>query len=102
MDANMNAQVGLTSPGIIGMMYVTLTYTKHLPYLTEEVARMGPIGVAKHLTHFFQEIQLYKLVVKSYQIHYGAPGEGLILLISYGYINYSDLMAIKNQQKWPY
>ena len=63
--ANMNAQVGLTSPGLIGadVCHLNLHKTFAIPHGGGGPG-MGPIGVAKHLSLFFQEILLLKLVEK--------------------------------------
>ena len=87
--ANMNAQVGLTSPGNIGadVCHLNLHKTFAIPHGGGGPG-MGPIGVAAHLAPFLPGHP----VVKSggeYGIHAvsAAPfGSALILLISYGYI----------------
>ena len=87
--ANMNAQVGLTSPGIIGadVCHLNLHKTFAIPHGGGGPG-MGPIGVAKHLTPFLPGNPIIKTggekAIKSIN---GAPwGSALILLISYGYI----------------
>ncbi len=87
--ANMNAQVGLTSPGNIGadVCHLNLHKTFAIPHGGGGPG-MGPIGVAAHLAPFLPGHP----VVKSggeHGIHAvsAAPfGSALILLISYGYI----------------
>jgi glycine dehydrogenase len=87
--ANMNAQVGLTSPGNIGadVCHLNLHKTFAIPHGGGGPG-MGPIGVAKQLVPFLPN---HPLVSTSGEqgIHAvsAAPyGSALILLISYGYI----------------
>jgi len=87
--ANMNAQVGLTSPGNIGadVCHLNLHKTFAIPHGGGGPG-MGPIGVAAHLAPFLPK---HPLVTTggAQGIHAvsAAPyGSALILLISYGYI----------------
>jgi glycine dehydrogenase len=87
--ANMNAQVGLTSPGNIGadVCHLNLHKTFAIPHGGGGPG-VGPIGVAKHLTKFLPGNPLVacggESAISSIS---GAPyGSGLILLISYAYI----------------
>lgn len=87
--ANMNAQVGLTSPGNIGadVCHLNLHKTFAIPHGGGGPG-MGPIGVAKHLVPFLPNHALVK-TGGAQGIHAvsAAPyGSALILLISYGYI----------------
>ena len=87
--ANMNAQVGLTSPGSIGadVCHLNLHKTFAIPHGGGGPG-MGPIGVAKHLAPFLPGHTLFKTGGEQ-GIHAvsAAPfGSALILLISYGYI----------------
>jgi len=87
--ANMNAQVGLTSPGNIGadVCHLNLHKTFAIPHGGGGPGA-GPIGVAAHLTPFLPSHPLVK-VGGTQGIHAvsAAPyGSALILLISYGYI----------------
>jgi glycine dehydrogenase len=87
--ANMNAQVGLTSPGNIGadVCHLNLHKTFAIPHGGGGPG-MGPIGVAKHLVPFLPGHSLVK-TGGDQGIHAvsAAPyGSALILLISYGYI----------------
>ena len=87
--ANMNAQVGLTSPGNIGadVCHLNLHKTFAIPHGGGGPG-MGPIGVAKHLVPFLPGHTLVK-TGGAQGIHAvsAAPfGSALILLISYGYI----------------
>lgn len=87
--ANMNAQVGLTSPGNIGadVCHLNLHKTFAIPHGGGGPG-MGPIGVAKQLAPFLPSHPLVKTGGEQ-GIHAvsAAPfGSALILLISYGYI----------------
>ena len=87
--ANMNAQVGLTSPGNIGadVCHLNLHKTFAIPHGGGGPG-MGPIGVAKHLAPFLPGSELVKTGgEKAIHAVSAAPfGSALILLISYGYI----------------
>jgi len=87
--ANMNAQVGLTSPGSIGadVCHLNLHKTFAIPHGGGGPG-MGPIGVAKHLVEFLPSHPVIKIGgAKSITAVSAAPyGSSLILLISYGYI----------------
>jgi len=87
--ANMNAQVGLTSPGNIGadVCHLNLHKTFAIPHGGGGPG-MGPIGVAKHLVEFLPSHPVIKIGgEKSITAVSAAPyGSSLILLISYGYI----------------
>ena len=96
--ANMNAQVGLTSPGLIGadVCHLNLHKTFAIPHGGGGPG-MGPIGVAKHLTPFLPGNPIIKTggnkAIKSIN---GAPwGSALILLISYGYIKMLGASGLK-------
>ena len=87
--ANMNAQVGLTSPGNIGadVCHLNLHKTFAIPHGGGGPG-MGPIGVAKQLVPFLPSHVLVKTGgEKGISAVSAAPfGSSLILLISYGYI----------------
>ncbi|MBK9161580.1 MAG: aminomethyl-transferring glycine dehydrogenase [Nitrosomonadales bacterium] len=87
--ANMNAQVGLTSPGNIGadVCHLNLHKTFAIPHGGGGPGA-GPIGVAAHLAPFLPSHPVVK-VGGTQGIHAvsAAPyGSALILLISYGYV----------------
>lgn len=87
--ANMNAQVGLTNPAIIGadVCHLNLHKTFAIPHGGGGPG-VGPIGVAKHLTPFLPS-HPYHQVSSGQGISpvSAAPfGSALILLISYGYV----------------
>jgi glycine dehydrogenase len=87
--ANMNAQVGLTSPGNIGadVCHLNLHKTFAIPHGGGGPG-MGPIGVAKQLVPFLPSHTLVKTGGdQGISAVSAAPfGSSLILLISYGYI----------------
>jgi len=87
--ANMNAQVGLTSPATIGadVCHLNLHKTFAIPHGGGGPG-MGPIGVAKHLVPFLPGHPLAKVGGdKAIPPVSAAPwGSASILLISYGYI----------------
>mgnify|MGYP006080804675 CR=1 FL=1 len=87
--ANMNAQVGLTNPGIIGadVCHLNLHKTFAIPHGGGGPG-VGPIGVAKHLTPFLPRHPFVKTGgLTGISPVSGAPfGSSLILLISYGYV----------------
>lgn len=87
--ANMNAQVGLTSPGNIGadVCHLNLHKTFAIPHGGGGPG-MGPIGVAKQLVPFLPSHVMVKTGGdKGISAVSAAPfGSSLILLISYGYI----------------
>ena len=87
--ANMNAQVGLTSPASIGadVCHLNLHKTFSIPHGGGGPG-MGPIGVARHLAPFLPGHPLIRSGGEQ-AIHAvsAAPwGSASILLISYGYI----------------
>ncbi|MCC6252215.1 MAG: aminomethyl-transferring glycine dehydrogenase [Bacteroidia bacterium] len=87
--ANMNAQVGLTSPGTIGadVCHLNLHKTFAIPHGGGGPG-MGPIGVAAHLVPFLPgHVYVKTGGNKAINAVSAAPfGSALILLISYGYI----------------
>jgi glycine dehydrogenase len=87
--ANMNAQVGLTSPAAIGadVCHLNLHKTFAIPHGGGGPG-MGPIGVARHLAPFLPGHPLARVGgEKAIAPVSAAPwGSASILLISYGYI----------------
>lgn len=87
--ANMNAQVGLTSPGRIGadVCHLNLHKTFAIPHGGGGPG-MGPIGVVEKLAPYLPSNPLVKTGgEKAISAISSAPfGSALILLISYGYI----------------
>ena len=87
--ANMNAQVGLTNPGIIGadVCHLNLHKTFAIPHGGGGPG-VGPIGVAKHLAPFLPKHPLVQTGGKGgIDPVASAPfGSASILTISYGYI----------------
>ncbi len=100
--ANMNAQVGLTSPGNIGadVCHLNLHKTFAIPHGGGGPG-MGPIGVAAHLAPYLPG---HPVVAtggsKSIPAVSAAPwGSALILLISYGYIKMLGAEGVTNSTK---
>jgi glycine dehydrogenase len=87
--ANMNAQVGLTSPGNIGadVCHLNLHKTFAIPHGGGGPG-MGPIGVAKQLVPFLPSHAVIKTGGEQgiHAVSAAPYGSALILLISYGYI----------------
>jgi len=87
--ANMNAQVGLTSPGMIGadVCHLNLHKTFCIPHGGGGPG-VGPIGVAAHLAPFLPGHSVVKMADdKAMSAVSAAPwGSASILLISYAYI----------------
>jgi glycine dehydrogenase len=87
--ANMNAQVGLTSPGIIGadVCHLNLHKTFAIPHGGGGPG-MGPICVAKHLADFLPVHPVVKTGgAKGKSVVASAPwGSASILVISHAYI----------------
>ena len=87
--ANMNAQVGLTSPGNIGadVCHLNLHKTFAIPHGGGGPG-MGPIGVASHLVPFLPSHPVVKTGGEQgiHAVSAAPYGSALILLISYGYI----------------
>ncbi len=96
--ANMNAQVGLTSPGAIGadVCHLNLHKTFAIPHGGGGPG-MGPIGVAEHLAQFLPGHPHVKTGGKNpiSPISAAPFGSGLILIISYGYIKMLGAKGLK-------
>ncbi|GEP89661.1 glycine dehydrogenase [Chitinophaga terrae (ex Kim and Jung 2007)] len=96
--ANMNAQVGLTSPGKIGadVCHLNLHKTFAIPHGGGGPG-MGPICVAKHLINYLPN-HVSNNVEHTPGIHAVSStpyGSSLILLISYGYIKLLGCNGLK-------
>ena len=87
--ANMNAQVGLTSPGLIGadVCHLNLHKTFAIPHGGGGPG-MGPICVKAHLAPFLPTNPIIKMGGEKadYAISAAPYGSALVLLISYAYI----------------
>ncbi|MCR6721231.1 MAG: aminomethyl-transferring glycine dehydrogenase [Chitinophagaceae bacterium] len=86
--ANMNAQVGLTAPGLIGadVCHLNLHKTFAIPHGGGGPG-MGPICVKSHLAPFLPgHVSLNNGIVGNTAVSAAAYGSASILLISYGYI----------------
>ena len=104
--ANMNAQVGITNPALIGadVCHLNLHKTFAIPHGGGGPG-MGPIGVVKHLKPFLPNNPLVKMGGERGMSISSAPwGSALVLSISYAYIKmlgteglkYSTEIAILN------
>ncbi len=101
--ANMNAQVGLTSPAAIGadVCHLNLHKTFCIPHGGGGPG-MGPIGVAKHLVPFLPGHAVVKMGdEKSISAVSSAPwGSASILLISHAYIAMMGGDGLTNATKY--
>ncbi|MDZ4667163.1 MAG: aminomethyl-transferring glycine dehydrogenase [bacterium] len=102
--ANMNAQVGLTSPAIIGadVCHLNLHKTFCIPHGGGGPG-MGPIGVAKHLVPFLPGHVVVDMGGGSQAMSAvsAAPwGSASILLISYAYIKMMGTEGLENATKY--
>ncbi|SMO91446.1 aminomethyl-transferring glycine dehydrogenase [Gracilimonas mengyeensis] len=101
--ANMNAQVGLTSPGEIGadVCHLNLHKTFCIPHGGGGPG-MGPIGVAKHLTPFLPSHSVVKTGgEKGVDAISAAPwGSASILTISYAYIRLMGANGLTDATKY--
>jgi glycine dehydrogenase len=101
--ANMNAQVGLTSPATIGadVCHLNLHKTFAIPHGGGGPG-MGPIGVAKHLAPFLPGHPLTTVGgEKAIAPVSAAPwGSASILLISYGYIRMLGAAGVTDATKF--
>jgi glycine dehydrogenase len=100
--ANMNAQVGLTSPAAIGadVCHLNLHKTFAIPHGGGGPG-MGPIGVAKHLAPFLPGHPVIRVGGRdAIRAVSAAPwGSASILLISYGYIRMLGADGMTNATK---
>jgi glycine dehydrogenase len=102
--ANMNAQVGLTSPANIGadVCHLNLHKTFCIPHGGGGPG-MGPIGVAKHLVPFLPGHAVVDMGGGSQSMTAvsAAPwGSASILLISYAYIRMMGAEGLENATKY--
>ncbi len=101
--ANMNAQVGLTSPSQIGadVNHINLHKTFSIPHGGGGPG-MGPICVAKHLAPYLPGHSIIELgTEKSVNaVSSAAWGSASILLISYGYIRMLGAMGCKEATEY--
>jgi glycine dehydrogenase len=101
--ANMNAQVGLTSPGMIGadVCHLNLHKTFCIPHGGGGPG-MGPIGVAKHLAPYLPGHAVVNMgPEKAMHAVSAAPwGSASILLISYAYIKMMGGAGLTNATKY--
>ncbi len=97
--ANMNAQVGYTSPGLIGadVCHLNLHKTFAIPHGGGGPG-VGPICVAEHLKPFLPSNPIVKVGgAQGIEAISSAPyGSALILLISYSYIKMLGSKGLKN------
>ena len=101
--ANMNAQVGLTSPGNIGadVCHLNLHKTFAIPHGGGGPG-MGPIGVAAHLVPFLPGHAVVKVggAQAIPAVSAAQYGSALILLISYGYIKMLGGQGLTDSTKY--
>jgi glycine dehydrogenase len=85
--ANMNAQVGLTSPGFIGadVCHLNLHKTFAIPHGGGGPGE-GPICVAEHLLTFLPSHPIVKVGGEGSAVSASPYGSAFILAITYGYI----------------
>jgi len=102
--ANMNAQVGLTAPGLIGadVCHLNLHKTFAIPHGGGGPG-MGPICVKKHLADFLSghvEIKNKKAHGRSNAVSAAPYGSASILLISYAYIRMLGNEGVKTATEY--
>jgi glycine dehydrogenase len=100
--ANMNAQVGLTSPGLIGadVCHLNLHKTFAIPHGGGGPG-MGPICVKKHLAPFLpQHIHSNETNNNNNAVSAAQFGSASILLISYAYIRMLGAIGVTNSTKY--
>lgn len=101
--ANMNAQVGLTSPGNIGadVCHLNLHKTFAIPHGGGGPG-MGPIGVAEHLADFLPGHPLVHTGGKNAisAISAAPYGSSLVLIISYGYIKMLGAVGLRKSTEF--
>lgn len=94
--ANMNAQVGLTAPGLIGadVCHLNLHKTFAIPHGGGGPG-MGPICVKKHLAPFLPGHTTQTGATKNLAVSAAPYGSASILLISYAYIRMLGSEGVK-------
>lgn len=96
--ANMNAQVGLTSPMMIGadVCHLNLHKTFCIPHGGGGPG-VGPVGVAEHLVNFLPGHSVIKIGDKNslYAVSSAPWGSAGILMISYAYIKMMGSLGLK-------
>ena len=100
--ANMNAQVGLTSPGMIGadVCHLNLHKTFAIPHGGGGPG-VGPICVAKQLVPFLPgHIKLNNEATNSHAVSAAPYGSASILLISYAYIKMLGAKGLRNATEY--
>jgi glycine dehydrogenase len=101
--ANMNAQVGLTNPGMIGadVCHLNLHKTFAIPHGGGGPGE-GPIGVAKHLSPFLPKHVFIKTGGEKgiRAVASGPYGSAFILPISYGYIKMMGGQGLTDATKY--
>jgi glycine dehydrogenase len=102
--ANMNAQVGLTAPGLIGadVCHLNLHKTFAIPHGGGGPG-MGPICVKKHLAPYLPghvEIESGKSKIGSNAVSAAPYGSASILLISYAYIRMLGNVGVKQATEY--
>ena len=102
--ANMNAQVGLTAPGLIGadVCHLNLHKTFAIPHGGGGPG-MGPICVKKHLAPYLPghvEFKIQNSKNDSNAVSAAPYGSASILLISYAYIRMLGHVGVKNATEY--
>ncbi len=101
--ANMNAQVGLTSPGMIGadVCHLNLHKTFAIPHGGGGPG-MGPIGVKSHLTPYLSNHPIISTGKERTGTAISAApwGSALILIISYAYIRLLGKEGVKKSTEF--
>jgi len=99
--ANMNAQVGLTAPGLIGadVCHLNLHKTFAIPHGGGGPG-MGPICVAKHLAPFLPGHVNLDHKVQTKAVSAAPYGSASILLISYAYIRLLGAEGLKKASEF--
>ena len=102
--ANMNAQVGLTSPAMIGadVVHLNLHKTFAIPHGGGGPG-MGPIAVATHLAPYLPGHSVVPVVGSGKAIHAVSAtpwGSASVLLISYGYIRLLGRVGLTDASRY--